>query len=47
MSPHTSVQEEGSDALISLQSEIARLKTSLQARDDFIAIAAAGLTHVR
>ncbi|HEY1857307.1 sensor histidine kinase [Acidocella sp.] len=40
MSPHTSVQEEGSDALISLQSEIARLKTALQARDDFIAIAA-------
>jgi signal transduction histidine kinase len=40
MSPHASLQEDGHDALVSLQSEIDRLKSLLQARDDFIAVAA-------
>jgi signal transduction histidine kinase len=40
MSPHTSLQEDGHETLISLQAEIDRLKILLQARDDFIAVAA-------
>jgi signal transduction histidine kinase len=40
MNPPTSLQDDSGRARISLRSEIEQLKISLQARDDFIAIAA-------